>query len=87
MCTPIRQQAPYVINVMTIASQITAQPCNSLLCYNDLTIKCIIPLSNKIRKTALQKRKCPKISSSSASIYISICIYTYTQSQRYTRLC
>lgn len=86
-CTPIRQQAPYVINVMTIASQITAQPCNSLLCYNDLTIKCIIPLSNKIRKTALQKRKCPKISSSSASIYISICIYTYTQSQRYTRLC
>lgn len=43
----------------------------------------------KNRKTALQKRKCPKISSSSssASIYISICIYTYTQSQRYTHLC
>lgn len=38
------------------------------------------------RKTALQKRKCPMISSSS-SIYISICIYTYTQSQRYTHLC
>lgn len=43
----------------------------------------------KNRKTALQKRKCPEISSSSssASIYISICIYTYTQSQRYTHLC
>lgn len=42
----------------------------------------------KNRKTALQKRKCPKISSSSSElIYISICIYTYTQSQRYTHLC
>lgn len=91
-CTPIRRLAPYVINVMTLVCQTTTQPCNLFLIMLQWSYhQMYYSPFKKNRKTALQKRKCPKISSSSssssASIYISICIYTYTQSQRYTHLC
>lgn len=93
-CTPIRPPAPYVINVMTLVHRAAAQPCNLVFSRHVTMIlpsNVLFPLSNKTGRQHFRKESAPRYHHHHHHhqrwyIY-PLCIYTYTQSQRYTHLC